>query len=49
MTVRKIDSEPAEPIDVVAVAGGAVAKRVAPMAIGLAVVALAILVLRRRS
>jgi hypothetical protein len=49
MTVRKIDSEPVEPIDVMAVAGDAVAKRVAPLAIVAAVVALAILVLWRRS
>jgi hypothetical protein len=43
--VRKIESRPAEPVDLMAVSGGSIAKRLAPLVIG--VLAL-FLVLRRR-
>ena len=47
--VRKIESEPVEPVDVVAVAGGAVARRLIPVGIALALAVIAVLVLRHRS
>ena len=46
--MRKIDSKPAEPVDLVAVSGGSVAKRVAPLAGGLLVLLLLRWLLRSR-
>ena len=47
--VRKIESEPVEPVDVMAVAGGAVARRLIPVAVVVALAAVVVLVLRQRS
>jgi hypothetical protein len=47
--VRKVNHEPAEPVDVMAVAGGPVAKRVAPVLIGAALLALLIVLIRNRA
>jgi carbon monoxide dehydrogenase subunit G len=40
-------AEPAEPVDLMRVAGGSVAKRLVPLAVGVAVVAVVVYVLRR--
>jgi carbon monoxide dehydrogenase subunit G len=40
-------AEPAEPVDLMSLAGGSVAKRLVPLAVGVAVVAVVIYVLRR--
>jgi hypothetical protein len=47
--VRKVSYEPAEPVDVVAVAGGPVAKRVAPVLVAAALLALLIVLFRNRA
>lgn len=47
--VRKVSYEPAEPIDVVAVAGAPLAKRAVPIAVGLALLVLVIALIRRRT
>jgi uncharacterized protein len=46
--VRKIDSKPAEPVDLVAVSGGSVAKRIAPLVGGGVLLLLLLRLLRRR-
>jgi hypothetical protein len=46
---RVIQSEPTEPVDVLAVAGPAVAKRAVPALIGAALVALVLVIILRRS
>jgi hypothetical protein len=47
--VRKVEYEPAEPVDVVAVAGAPIAKRLAPVLAAIALVVLAIVAVRSRS
>jgi hypothetical protein len=47
--VRKVSQEPAEPVDVMAVAGGPVAKRAAPVLVAAALLALLIFLIRNRS
>jgi uncharacterized protein len=46
--VRKIDSKPAEPVDLVAVSGGSVAKRIAPLVGGAVALIVVLRLLRRR-
>jgi hypothetical protein len=47
--VRKVSYEPAEPVDIVAVAGAPVLKRVGPVLAGLAVLALVLVLIRQRT
>jgi hypothetical protein len=46
---RIIQSEPVEPVDVLAVAGPAIARRLVPVAIGAALLAVIVVLLVRRS
>jgi hypothetical protein len=46
-TIRRMESVPAEPVDLIGVAGGSLARRARPLGI-VAVVAIVVIVIRRR-